>query len=274
MNDIVNLLELIATGINPTTGEIFETENLRGDPAIKDAIFHLIKVYMNDDIMPVYLQFEKRFPGYVIIQKRGCFYTAYNDSAEILSAVLGYRLYIDAYGRRVVSGSDMRKMAIILAKSCVKFVVFNGKKIICQVDKAHPFSKTSLAGINQLNQNHQRKLLMLDASQLQRFEYSLKTPIPISEITKRLIALKTEAQEGTITYKDIVRWLNVKGLLEEGESEADNLKRRPTSLGLARGISCEKRINSRGAYQVVVYNAKGQKFIVDHYHDIIRQYDP
>ena len=43
-----------------------------------------------------YMNWVREFPGYTVIRKEGCFYTAKEESAEVLHKYLGYKIgYIE-----------------------------------------------------------------------------------------------------------------------------------------------------------------------------------
>jgi len=122
--------------------------------------------------------------------------------------------------------------------------------------------------IRDTTKKHQLPLI-LSPEQISNFEFSYDTPIPISEIARRINALNTDIQSGTLSYKDIAAWLVQEGYLEERPSEEDNLKRRPTQKGKELGIDLEIRNNEKGEYKVVVYNYQAQKFIIDHLQNML-----
>lgn len=89
---------------------------------------------------------------------------------------------------------------------------------------------------------------------MQNFEFSKNVPITISEIARRITALKEKNQVGILKYEDIAAWLVNKGYLEETTSKDDNLKRRPTEQGVKAGIELEIRKGTKGEYKVVGCN--------------------
>ena len=95
-----------------------------------------------------------------------------------------------------------------------------------------------------------------------RFHFST-TPIPASEIAKRLNALTDRADMGKISYMKITVWLMDAGFLEPLTMPDGKDARRPTAAGNALGIPVEERTGATETYQVVVYDLQAQHFVVD-----------
>ena len=102
------------------------------------------------------------------------------------------------------------------------------------------------------------------------FLYS-ETPIPISEITRRINALIDPEIMKKLSYRDIVEWLIEIKLLVESANSAGKMVRRPTHSGKTSGISIEQRDGTNGIYQVVLYNKRAQMFILDNLDAIIER---
>ena len=66
-----------------------------------------------------------------------------------------------------------------------------------------------------------------------------------------------------LTYSGILTWLTEIGMVEWASASDGKRTKRPTETGRETGISVEERIGSKGNYQVVVYNAAAQHFIID-----------
>lgn len=94
------------------------------------------------------------------------------------------------------------------------------------------------------------------------FPYS-ESPIPISEIAKRLNALIADENMKKISYKDLTNWLLSIGLLEEQKAYDGRIVKRPTEQGGDMGIFTELRTGAKGPYTVVVYNKEAQAFMID-----------
>lgn len=108
----------------------------------------------------------------------------------------------------------------------------------------------------------------LSADQILNFAYS-ESPIPISEIAKRLNSLIAEENMRKISHRDLSNWLLATGMLCEQSTYDGKTTKRPTEQGNSIGISTEVRTGQRGEYTVVVYNKEAQTFIVDNLEAII-----
>ncbi len=97
---------------------------------------------------------------------------------------------------------------------------------------------------------------------LRRYPLS-STPIPISEITRRINALTDGETMMPLRYSAITGFLTDRGFLEMREEENGRKSRFPTEEGLALGITSEVRVNDRGTYRLTLYSASAQQFILD-----------
>lgn len=102
----------------------------------------------------------------------------------------------------------------------------------------------------------------LDFEERKNFSYS-ETPIPVSEITRRINELIDPEIMKKLSYRNIVDWLVEIELLVESTDDTGKKVRRPTYNGKTVGISVEQRNGANGPYQVVVYNKAAQMFILD-----------
>ena len=94
------------------------------------------------------------------------------------------------------------------------------------------------------------------------FEYST-TPIPVSEIARRINALIEDDAMRRITHGDITTWLIDGGFIEMITDDNGKVRRRPTAAGKEIGIFVEERFSANGMHEVVVYNEQAQRFVVD-----------
>jgi len=389
MNHITEIIEQIASGVDPTTGEAVDIEALREDPDLMRAIKKLNKAFFINKGYSAYSRYEDQYPEHVIIMKEGKFYSSHNASAQVLNRELGYKLVRDMSGRVTTGGPIIDKITGVLKTKGYSFIVVEGGIITQKYDGYNPFASVQLESdglediqpvsvasgpdkkaypnnllfslmqpakfsgeiekefpydiearletvfktyperiklifnrrfrekktlqeigeelgvsrerIRQLIQKYIRRMrskaifsylkgespvlrntrqirdttkkhqlrIILSPEQISNFEFSYDTPIPISEIARRINALNTDIQSGTLSYKDIAAWLVQEGYLEERPSEEDNLKRRPTQKGKELGIDLEIRNNEKGEYKVVVYNYQAQKFIIDHLQNML-----
>lgn len=100
------------------------------------------------------------------------------------------------------------------------------------------------------------------------FEFSA-TPIPISEVSKRINALLDDENMVTMSYRAIRDWLMSLGMLEEVLDGDGKTTKRPTPQGENLGIILESRTGLKGTYLVVVYNLAAQHFILDNLDAIV-----
>ena len=299
MNKIAEILELIASGIDPITGEVFDTELIRGDPSVTQAIKKLRKVYLNKRSNSIYRKYEGLYSGHVIIMKEGCFYSSHNNSAQVINRELGYKLAEDIFGRITTGGPDLDKITKGLTKEGYSFVVVEDGEITQKYDGQYPFdeveddAKYAINTVSPSNKDEpkdsiinkhynaqpnmkinnkisMRSILSEPSSAVQasNFEFSIDKPIAISEITRRINEVTIGTIKKKLSYREIASWLIDEGYLELNQLKNDKLKRRPTSLGNQIGIEIENRKGTKGEYQVVVYTFNAQKFIVDHLQSI------
>ena len=98
--------------------------------------------------------------------------------------------------------------------------------------------------------------------QCARFEYSA-VPVTVSEIARRLNIAAESAGGSQLRYSSITFWLIETGMLAISKHPGGKEVKRPTERGLTLGISTMERESAGGAYTVVVYDERAQRFIVD-----------
>ena len=108
----------------------------------------------------------------------------------------------------------------------------------------------------------------VSAEDIGKFSFSA-TPIPVSEIAKRLNALANLDLCRKLNHTAITSWLIEIGALEIRSAVDGKSIKRPTEQGIGLGISAEKRMGMNGEYVVVVYSKEAQQFIVDNIEAII-----
>ena len=113
-----------------------------------------------------------------------------------------------------------------------------------------------------------KKAFFLSADSINNFSFS-ETPIPVSEITKRLNDLADLEACYKLKHSAITNWLTSIGALEIRELADGRNTKRPTEQGQTLGISSEKRTGMNGEYVVVVYSKDAQQFIVDNIEAIV-----
>lgn len=111
----------------------------------------------------------------------------------------------------------------------------------------------------------------LSAEQLEKFEYSSE-PITISEIGRRLNALKDDNNMKNITLRSITSWLVNIGLLCEVHENGKTGKF-ATKAGTDIGIVCGNREGQYGGYTLVLYGLDAQRFIIDNLETALSFYE-
>ena len=110
----------------------------------------------------------------------------------------------------------------------------------------------------------------LDYEARKQFRYS-ESPIPISEIAKRINELIPIEKMQKLSYKYLLDWLIESDVLEVIPDANGKMARNPTRNGTILGITLEHRESPRGPYSVIVYNLEAQKFILDNLDGVIER---
>ena len=113
----------------------------------------------------------------------------------------------------------------------------------------------------QEKKNGKKQAFRLSLEERDQVEFSFR-PISASELARRMNNAAGTQDCKKITYRQITDWLVEVGMLKLVENVAGT-QRRPTESGKKMGISVESRIGQSGPYQVVLYSAEAQRFIVD-----------
>ena len=108
----------------------------------------------------------------------------------------------------------------------------------------------------------------LSVAQRNMFAYAT-SPIPITEVTKRINALSAKENMATLRYNVIQEWLMSLGMLEETLDGNGKKVKRPSAKGQDIGIVLDARMGINGPFFVVVYTLAAQHFIIDHLDGII-----
>ena len=104
--------------------------------------------------------------------------------------------------------------------------------------------------------------------ELSQFTLSI-TPIPVSEITKRINSLVEDRPITKLKHTSITSFLIESGFLVQTEAGDGHHAKLPTEQGKSIGISTEERIGQNGTYRVTVYNTDAQQFILDNIDAVI-----
>ena len=108
----------------------------------------------------------------------------------------------------------------------------------------------------------------ISPERLSMFSFSDK-PIPISEVAKRLNALKENECMKNISHRDFTSWLIYTGFLTEQARVDGKMHKMPTAQGEAIGITVEMRTSQSGTYLVTVYSREAQGFLIDNLEAVI-----
>ena len=108
----------------------------------------------------------------------------------------------------------------------------------------------------------------LDYEARKQFRYS-ESPIPISEIAKRINELIPIEKMQKLSYKYLLDWLIESDFLEVIPDANGKMTRSPTRNGTMLGITVEDRQSPRGPYSVIVYSREAQRFILDNLDGVI-----
>ena len=101
-------------------------------------------------------------------------------------------------------------------------------------------------------------------------QYDLEdTPIPVSEIAKRINSLIDSESVKQLKYASITAFLMERGYLITHETRDGKTVKVPTESGKTIGITREERNGQNGPYTVTLYNLAAQKFILDNIDSII-----
>ncbi|MBQ6789584.1 MAG: hypothetical protein IJO81_05305 [Clostridia bacterium] len=113
-----------------------------------------------------------------------------------------------------------------------------------------------------------RERFSLSAEAALAFEYSA-IPLPVSEIAKRISALKAGDNMRNLSAQSITNWLVEIGVLYVQRLDEKTTVKRPTDEGIRLGITTEIRSGQYGTYTAVLYSAEAQRFIVDNVEAIV-----
>lgn len=140
MNEIALLISQIAQGVDPTSGEIFEIEELRGNVDVELALYRLLNAYYRPKSQRgVYAKMENDYPEHAVIMKEGFFFSAHNKSAYVLRWSMDYNIGLDMFGRPTTGGPDIDKIVNTLMVNNISFIVVESGAIVTKFDGDNPF---------------------------------------------------------------------------------------------------------------------------------------
>ena len=140
--ELKEIFEKLAEGVDPTTGEVFDLA-LLGEWDTYSA-FKILKTVVSEEHKKIskkgrYRTLCEEYPEHIVIVKMGYFYTAYNESAEIMGQVLGYKVAYMSGHTPTTGGPDLSIIAERLRAAGLSYVAFNGEIIEDRYDGKNPF---------------------------------------------------------------------------------------------------------------------------------------
>ena len=138
--NIIEVINLIARGVDPVTGEILDMEELKASKDFKNALKQLNKAYRFKASGSRYRRYEEEYPDCAVIMKEGFFYSAHDMSAVVLNRVLDYRLAYDMFGRVTTGGPDPDKIADALKADDFNFVLAEKDTVLVHHEGRNPFT--------------------------------------------------------------------------------------------------------------------------------------
>ncbi len=137
--DIAAILNMLADGIDPSTGEVFDI-SVFGQEDVLIALTKLKNAVRKASKKGKYRKLCDEHPGHIVLIKTGYFYTAYYESAEILGQIMGYKVGYANEGRTPVTGGpDLCIIAERLQASNISYVAYNHGEIEDSFDGKNPF---------------------------------------------------------------------------------------------------------------------------------------
>ena len=140
--EIKEILELLSSGIDPTTGELFDL-SIFGKKDTYEAFKALKEVAVSEHKKASqkgrYARLCLEYPDRIVIVKTGYFYSAYNECAEILGQVMGYKVAYLSGRTPTTGGPDLGIIADRLQSKDLSYIVFNGDEIEEKYDGKNPF---------------------------------------------------------------------------------------------------------------------------------------
>ena len=165
----------------------------------------------------------------------------------------------------IFSDSALHDMCLKLPTTDAEFLAVNG----VGEAKLKQYGAVFIPVIKRYTPTKRGKLpFYISEEQLSRFEYSA-TPIPISEITRRINDLAKDERRKKLNATDITNRLLSLNVLKVVEINGKPFKL-PTYDGTKLGLSVERREKDDGErYYITLYNRKAQEFVIDNMNSVI-----
>lgn len=113
----------------------------------------------------------------------------------------------------------------------------------------------------------QRPFFITD-EELKRVSIS-ETPIPISILIKAINEAACDPIRKKLSVITVTNWLLRKGYFTEQETEPGKHKKLLTDKSRSIGMSSEQREGAKGAYEIMLYDKRAQKFLLDNMKSIL-----
>ncbi len=88
-------------------------------------------------------------------------------------------------------------------------------------------------------------------------------PVPVSIFVKAVNDAVADPGRKKLSAVSVTKWLVREGYLNEQETEPGKHRKMLTDKSAHIGITSEQREGARGAYEIMLYDKKAQKFLLD-----------
>ena len=141
--EIHEIFDMLAEGIDPTTGEVFDVSifgqwnTYSSFKRLKDVVSAERKKTSKKGI---YRKLCDEYPGHIVLIKSGFFYSAYNESAEVLGQAMGYKVAYINGTTPTTGGPDLCIIAEKLRAADLSYIAFNHGEIKDRFEGKNPFA--------------------------------------------------------------------------------------------------------------------------------------
>ena len=140
--EIKEILTSLAAGIDPTSGEVFDTA-VFGQRDVY-AAYKQLKEVVSEEHKKVskagsYRKLCEQYPDHIILIKAGYFYSAFNESAEVLAQVAGYKVGYMSGSTPTTGCPDLCSITEKLHAANLSYIAFNNGEIEDRYDGKNPF---------------------------------------------------------------------------------------------------------------------------------------
>ncbi len=141
----------LRTLIMDSLDAMVEQERVNSQPQIKDnqphqkqsVIPHAINNVVHEGFS--YSDWVRLYPRHVVVMKGGMMYRAHYESAEIISRILNYVVFIDRFHRPSVGGPSEEKIAEALDRYNVSYIIVEDDRVVDGIDAEDPFVKFGIS---------------------------------------------------------------------------------------------------------------------------------